>query len=88
MCRCLVSLIVGVSKMAKRGAYAVLVGCHFINGLFTLDQPSYLFNTAFPVLKAIVLNVGIGFALLFFPLIGLVANVCFTRYRCGKVVSK
>ena len=66
--------------MAKRGVYAVLVGCLFINGLFTLDQPSYLLNCIFGAMNISVYNVSIGFALLFFPLIGFVADVHFTRY--------
>ena len=40
----------------------------------TLDKPSYLF-------RGVVGNINIRIALLFFPLIGFLADVCFTRYR-------
>ena len=42
-----ISLTIHVSKMAKRGVYAVLFGCPFINGLFTVDQPSIVSNSIF-----------------------------------------
>ena len=71
-------------KMSKRGVYAVLVGCVLINVLFTLDQPSYLINNDAPYFLVVIVNVDIGFALLFFPLIGLLADVCFTRYQMIK----
>ena len=71
-------------KMPKRGVYAVLVGCVLINLLFTLDQPSYLFNSSSPKFTITIVNVAVGFALLFFPLIGLLADVHFTRYRMIK----
>ena len=75
---------VQASKMPKRGVYAVLVGCVLINLLFTLDQPSYLFNSNYPKFTITIVNVAVGFALLFFPLIGLLADVHFTRYRMIK----
>ena len=64
--------------MANRGVYAVLVGCLSIS-VFTLDQPSYLINILTHMVCA--LNVSIGVSLLLFPVIGLLADVCFTRYR-------
>ena len=63
--------------MSKRGVYVVLVGCVSINVLLTLDQPNYLFTSIFD-------TVIIGLALLFFPLIGFLADVCFTRYQMIK----
>ena len=76
----LLSLTFCVSKMAKIGVYAILVGCLFVNGLFTQDQPSYFCNADVQTIDNFF-NVSIGFALLFLPLIGLVADVYFTRYR-------
>ena len=70
--------------MAKRGVYVVLVGCVLINVLFTLDQPTYVFNSNFLALSVITINVSIGLALLSFPLIGLLADVRFTRYQMMK----
>ena len=70
--------------MSKTGVYAVLVGCVLINVLFTLDQPSYLYNNHFPDSAVIIVNVTIGLALLFFPLIGFLADVRFTRYQMMK----
>ena len=66
--------------IAKRGVYVVLAGCLFINVLFTLDQPSYLLNNGIPT-AVIIPNISIGLALLLLLLNGLLADVCFTRYR-------
>ena len=63
--------------MAKKGVYAVLVGCLFVNGLFTLDQPSYLLNSNLCIVNANAFIVGIGVAPMLFPLIAVVADVCF-----------
>ena len=70
--------------MSKRGVYAVLVGSMSINTLLVLDQPSYLFNCSVLSLTAFLVNVSTGLAFLFFPLIGLLADVCFTRYQVMK----
>ena len=70
--------------MSKRRVYAVLVGCALVNVLFTLDQPSYLINNDAPISLVVSVNVNVGFALLFFPLMGLLADVCFTRYQMMK----
>ena len=67
--------------MSKRGVYAVFVGCVLINLVLKLDQPRYVLNNIAPRLSVIVVNVTIGLALLFFPLIGLLADVCSTRYQ-------
>ena len=67
--------------MAKRGVYVVLLGCVLINVLFTLDQPSYVFNNNFPNSSVIIINVNIGLALLSLPMIGLLVDVHFTNIR-------
>ena len=68
----------------KRGVYAVLVGCLLINVLVSLDQPYYLFTYNSPKLSNVVVNINIGLALLFFPLIRVLADVCYTRYQLMK----
>ena len=67
--------------MANKGALTVIISCLLIHFLFALDIPSYVINTASPVSLQVGTNVGFGISLLLFPVFGLLADVCFTRYR-------
>ena len=70
--------------MANRGSFCCPGRLSF-HSVFTLDQPSYLINNFIPVYTVCGINVTIGVSLLLFPVIGLLADVCFTTYRMMQV---
>ena len=69
-----------VFAMANKGAFTVIVSCLLIHVLFALDMPSYWINSQHPFQTIVAQNVGLGVSLLLFPVFGLLADMCFTRY--------
>ena len=67
-------------KSDKR-SLIVIINCLVIHSLVALDVPSYIINCNDQLSRVITGNVSVGLSLLLFPVFGLMADVCFTRYQ-------
>ena len=70
---------------AYKGAFIVIVCCLLIHVLVALVMPSYFMNGQYPFSMIIAVNVGFGISLLLFLAFGVLADMCFTRYRMIQV---
>ena len=71
--------------MGYKAAAVILVNSFLIHIFIVFDNQAYLVNDYPYSSDQAAINIAIGIALLLFPMFGLVADVCLTRYKMIQV---